>query len=83
MLVNGLLFNSKAWHSVTNDDIKNLEKVDEIILRTLMQSHPKTPLEFLYLETGSLKIKYIISTRRLVYLKTLMMRDDEELTNRS
>ena len=82
MLINGLLFNSEAWHSVGKEDIKHLEKVDELILRSLMQSHPKTPLEFLYLETGSLPINYILSIRRMMYLKTLMMRDEEELTKR-
>jgi hypothetical protein len=45
-----------------------------------MQSHPKTPLELLYLDTGSLNMKYIISTWMLIYLKTLVVRDEEELT---
>ena len=60
MLINGLLYNSEAWHSVSKDDIKQLEKIDEVLLRSLLGSHQKTPLEFFYLETGSLPIKYHI-----------------------
>ena len=51
-------------------------------MRSLLKSHPKVPLEFLYLETGCLPIKYIISSRRTNFLKTILSRDDEELTKR-
>ena len=49
MLVNGLLFNSEAWHSVSQDDISSLEKIDEALPRFLLGSHAKTPIEILYL----------------------------------
>ena len=64
MLIIGILFNSEAWHGVKKEDLKKLEKIDEILLRSLMGSHQKTPLEFLYLETGTLPISYIIMIRR-------------------
>ena len=82
MLINGLLYNSEAWHGVEKDDIKRLEKIDELLLRSLMGSHQKTPIEFLYLETGSLPISHIISIRRMTYLRILLMRDEKELTRR-
>ena len=69
MLINGVLFNSEAWHNVTKD-IKALEKVDESLIRSLLQSHAKTPLEFLFLETASVPIKYILISRRLMFLRT-------------
>ena len=46
MLINGLLYNSEAWHSVSKDDTKQLEKIDEVLLRSLLGSHQKTPLDF-------------------------------------
>ena len=39
MLVNGILFNSEAWQGIDKDDIKHLEKIDELLLRSLMESH--------------------------------------------
>ena len=82
MLLNGVLFNSEAWHGVTKDDIHQLEKVDECLLRSLLQSHPKCPIEFLYLETGSTSIGHIVSSRRIMYLRTILRREDEELVKR-
>ena len=82
MLVNGLLYSSEAWHSVDTKDIIALEKVDEALLRYLLDCPSKTPLEFLYLESGSIPIRYILKSRRLNFLKVIIDRDEEELTRR-
>ena len=82
MLINGMLYNSEAWHNVTEEDILALQKVDEMLLRFLLNIQSKAPLEFLYLESGALPIKYIVASRRMTYLQTLLRRDDEELTKR-
>ena len=74
LFVNGCLFNSEAWHGVKITDIKLLEKVDESLLRGILNAHSKIPVEALYLETGSVPIRYIISSRRLV-------KEDKELIN--
>ena len=49
MLINGILYNSEAWHGVTKAHIKALEAIDEDLLRKFLKSHSKTPKEFLYL----------------------------------
>ena len=36
---------SEAWHSVTQDDVTRLEKLDASLLRVLLGSHAKSPLE--------------------------------------
>ena len=82
MLINGLLYNSEAWHSVTQEDIRGFEKVDESLLRFLLGSHPKAPLEMLYLESGATPIRYVLTSRRMNYFHTIIRREDEELTKR-
>ena len=82
MLLNGLLYNSEAWHSVTMQDIVPFENLDEGLLRYLLGSHSKAPLEMLYLESGATPIRFVISSRRLNYLQTILKREDEELTKR-
>jgi hypothetical protein len=82
MLLNGMLLNSEAWHSLSSNEIKIIESVDEHLLRGLVRGHSKTPLEFLYLEAGAVPIRFLISSRRMVYLKTILNRNDEELTKR-
>ena len=82
MLLNGVLFNSEAWHNVTNKEIRRLEEVDEYLLRSLVSGHAKTPLEFLYLESGAIPIRHILACRLMIYLQTILKRDDSELTKR-
>ena len=54
MFINGVLFNSEAWHGVSKNDIEVLEKLDQILLRFLLGSHAKAPVEMLYLESGAI-----------------------------
>ena len=45
ILINWTLFNSEAWHNITEDDLNILEKVDEALLRGILKSHSKIPIE--------------------------------------
>ena len=79
MLLNGTMFNSEAWQGISLAEIQMIEKVDEDLLRGLLKAHSKIPLEALYLETGSIPIRFIIKSRRLSYLHTILQRESEEL----
>jgi hypothetical protein len=59
-----------------------LETVDEHLLRFLVNGHSKTTLEFLYLEAGAIPIRFIFSSRRLMFLQTILNRSGDELTRR-
>ena len=82
MLLNGMLFNSEVWHGISDEEISMLEKVDEHLLRSLVNGHSKTSKEFLYLEAGAVPIRFIMSSRRILYLQTILHRSSEELTKR-
>ena len=79
MLLNGILFNVEAWHGITSKQIKSLEIIDESLLRSILKAHSKTPKEFLYLETGALPLRWVVAQRRVVFLKHIMERHDDEL----
>ena len=82
MLLNGILFNSEAWYDISETEIKMLEAVDEHLLRALVKAHSKTALEFLYLESGAFPIRFIISSRRLLYHHNILRREETELVKR-
>ena len=82
MLINGMLFNSEAWSDVKDADIKQLEDVDEFLLRSIFKAHSKTSLEFLHLETGTVPIKFIVASRRLNYLHNILSKSETELIHR-
>ena len=56
-----------------------IEKLDEDLLRGLLKAHSKIPLEALYLWTGCIPVCFIIKSRRLSYLHTILQKDSEEL----
>ena len=75
MLINGMLFNSEAWHGLKESHINELQKVDNYLLRSLFKSHAKASTAFMHLETGTLPLKFIISSRRMNYLHNILKRD--------
>ena len=82
MLINGIMFNSEAWQGAETKDIIQLEKVDEALLRGILGAHPKIPLEALYLETKSIPIRFIIASRRILYLHTILQKDENEILSK-
>ena len=79
MLLNGILYNSEAWHGLTEAHVKTLQSIDEDLLRRVLKAHGKTPLEFLYLEKGAVPIKWILAQRRINFLKCILSKDSTEL----
>ena len=81
-LINGILFNSEVWYSVTEQQIAHLVDIDKYLLRGLINAHAKVPLEHLYLELAALPIKYVMSARRMIFLQTILKRNDNEITKK-
>ena len=77
-----MLLNSEVWHSLTKCQIEDLEKVDRVLLRHVLNAHSKTAIEWLYAETGKLDLKHLIQVRRLMYLWHILNRDKSELIYR-
>ena len=77
-LCSGLLCNSEAWSSISERDMTRLEQVDLSFLRGLTGSHAKTVSEFLYIELGVLKVRHILTYRRLMYHHHIITREDHE-----
>ena len=77
-----MLLNSEVWCSLTKYQIEELEKVDRILIRHILNAHSKTSIEWLYAETGILNIKCLIQIGRLMYLWHILSRDKTELLRR-
>ena len=78
--LNAILYASESRYGVTQGDIARLEVLDQFLLkRILFNVHSKTSSTFLYLETGTLKIRYIIASRRITYLQNILKRDQDDL----
>ena len=62
LFVNGFLTNWEVKYGLTEKNLEDLEKIDKILLRKILNAHSKTPVESLYLETGILPLKVVLKS---------------------
>ena len=82
MFLNGILTNSEVWYGLNSSHLTELEEVDEYLLRKILNVHSKTAIEMIYLETGTIPIRYIIKSRRLSYLPHILTQNKSELISK-
>ena len=78
ILVNSLLFTAETWSGVKEAELRRLEQVDQHLLRSLLFSHSKGALEFLHLESGTLKLRHILTINRMMYHHHILNLDENE-----
>ena len=78
-LVNGMLTNIEVWHGLLNSEISELEEVDKLLLRKILQVPNSACIESLYLELGITPFKAVIKARRINHLHALVKLKDEEM----
>ena len=76
-LINGILTNSEAWYGLKPCEAEQLEMVDEMLLRRFLEAK-----EMLYLETGTIPIRFLIRIRRLMYFHYLLNEEEQSLVNK-
>ena len=79
IFLNGILTNAESWHGLTDPNIGQLESVDRLLLRQVLNTPVSTPTEALYLELGMLSIGTIIKTRRVNFLHSLLKCEENEM----
>ena len=72
MLINTILTNSAAWYGVTSHDIEQLSQIDVMLLQKGLSIPRSTPIVFMYLELCIIPLKYIIISRRLMFLHYIL-----------
>ena len=81
IIMQGTVFGSLICTSVM-DKLAKIFYQNHHLMRTILDASLKIAIEFLFLETGALPVKYVITSRRLNYLKHIHMLEDHELVRR-
>jgi len=68
LLINSILTDSEVWYNVSKNETKELEKVDEQLLRNVLETGKGTPKVMLHLEMVLIPIRFILMKRRLMFL---------------
>ena len=69
MFLPRLIYNAKAWSSLTEASIQCLQKAQLHYLRRVLEIPKSTPTAALFLDLGILPIQYEIEKKQLLYLK--------------
>ena len=78
-IVNGMIFSSEAWSSISDTELTRLEQVDMSGLRALVKGHSKCSTAFIILEFGVLQLRHRIMFRRMMFHQHLLTRNNQEL----
>ena len=76
MLLNGILFSTEALIGISEKHIKMLEDCDLMLMRQIFQTPVGTPKESFYIETSVLPIRFVIIGRRLMFLWSILQKND-------
>ena len=79
LLLSTLISNGESWNNIMTKHIQDLEQTDERIMCKKFELHPKTSRTFLYLETGTMPVRYLLMRRRLMYLQYLLQQGPESV----
>ena len=79
ILINGMLTNSEIWYSLRKTEIAELEEVDKLLLRRVIEAPTSACIESLFLELGLIPLNIIIKARRINYLHYLVTLDKDEM----
>jgi hypothetical protein len=79
LFINSILLNSEVWYGLSKTDIENFETVDNSLLKRILEAPCTTPTPMLFLELGCIPIRYIIISRRIMYLQYLLKQKEDSL----
>ena len=77
-----MLANSESWYGLTEEEISELEREDEQLLRKILEAPSKTPKCMLYLETGCKPLRYLIKKRQMMFFHYILKEDKNSLIRR-
>ena len=78
IFLNGTLINMETWPNCTTRRIENFERIEQTYFRKILKAHSKTPIEAIYLELGVIPFRFHLMKRRIMYLSSIMKRDNDE-----
>ena len=73
------MISNYTWYCLSLVDIEQLESVDQALLKRILEVPSSTPKVSLYLEMGCLPIRFIIKSRRLMFLQYILQQKENSL----
>ena len=71
-VIPSLLNNSDTWICLEDDSLKQLEELQSMLLRSILNTAKSTPKALLYWDTGVLHMAYRVEEKKLLFLHHLI-----------
>ena len=78
-LINGMLSSTEILYGLKKKEIEQLEEIDKMLIRSILNAPISSCVESLYLELGLIPISIIIKSRRISYYHYLVNLDENEM----
>ena len=82
-LINGMLSSAEIWYGLQKNGITQLEEIDKLLLRRILEAPDSTCIESLFLELGLIPINIILMARRVNQLHYFATLDKKEMLYKS
>ena len=79
LLINSILSNASVWYNLKQKEIDQLEKWDSILMARGLSSSKKTSPIIMYLELGWTPIRFLLKSRRIMFLHYLLNEKTDSL----
>ena len=81
-LISMLLNNAECWLDLTKTDIEELEGIDLIFLRKLLEAPSTTPIPAIYLELGCIPLRFKIIEKRMMFLHYILKQEKNTIISK-
>ena len=78
-LINGMLTSIDILYGLRNKEIEELEEVDKLLIRSILNAPMSSCIESLYLELGLTPIRIILKSKRIAYYHYLVYLKKNEM----
>ena len=79
MFLSVKMLNSDTWTNLTKQDIDDLESLDKLLLKRILQTSSSTPNCAVFLELGVEPVRFLIQGKILLFLHHILTRKENEL----
>ena len=79
ILRGSILYASETYYNLTEKNLRNIERIEEIFLRKILKTTKGCPISQLYLETGQWPARYQIKKLRMLFLKAILDENEQSM----
>ena len=79
ILRGSILYASETYYNLTENNYRNIERIEEDFIRKILRTQKGCPISQLYLETGQWPARFQIKKLRMLFLKSILDENEESL----